>query len=187
MERPLSEAGREIAIAASLEPLSVPINIDRAYILHYHDRNEEALRWVKLALEMNPRFPPGHFWLGRIYTSQGRYADAETALEHIGPLRTWAPAMAVRGYLYAKTGRVVEARTVLAEFDDLVREHRYASSYAIAVVYAGLGDRDRVFSYLDDALRERSHWLVWLKRDARWDEVRSDPRFLKLVRNVGLP
>jgi tetratricopeptide (TPR) repeat protein len=187
MERPLSEADREIAIATSLDPLSVPINIDRAYILYYSARNEEALRSVRLALEMNPKFAPGYFWLGRIYTSEGRYADAEAALENIGPLRTWTPAMAVRGYLYARAGRVNEARTVLAEFDDLVRQQRYASGYAIAVIYAGLGDRERVFSYLDAALRERSHWLVWLNRDPRWNDVRRDPRFQNLVRNVGLP
>jgi FHA domain-containing protein len=108
-------------------------------------------------------------------------------LENIGPLRTWTPAMAVLGYLYAKAGRVNEARTVLAEFDDLVRQHRYASGYAIAVIYAGLGDRERVFSYLDAALRERSHWLVWLKRDPRWNEFRPDRRFQNLVRDVGLP
>jgi hypothetical protein len=95
--------------------------------------------------------------------------------------------MAVRGYLYAKAGRVNEARTVLAEFDDLVHHDRYASAYAIAVIYAGLGDRERVFSYLDAALRERSHWLVWLKRDPRWNDVRSDRRFQDLVREVGLP
>jgi DNA-binding winged helix-turn-helix (wHTH) protein len=72
MERPLSEADRQIAIATSLDPLSVPINIDRAYILHYNDRNEEALRSVQHALEMNPKFAPGYFWLARIYTSEGR-------------------------------------------------------------------------------------------------------------------
>jgi DNA-binding winged helix-turn-helix (wHTH) protein len=68
MERPAGEAEREISIAKRLDPLSVPINIDQAYILHYYDRNEEALRSVRLALEMNPKFPPGYFWLGRIYT-----------------------------------------------------------------------------------------------------------------------
>ena len=73
--------------------MSVPINIDRAYILHYYDRNEEALRSVNLALEMNPKYAPGYFWLGRIYTSQGRYADAEVALQKIGALRKWTPAM----------------------------------------------------------------------------------------------
>jgi hypothetical protein len=55
------------------------------------------------------------------------------------------------------------------------------------VIYAGLGDRERVFSYLDAAYREKSHWLVWLERDPRWDGVRADPRFRDLVRKVGLP
>jgi hypothetical protein len=95
--------------------------------------------------------------------------------------------MAVQGYLYAKSGRPEEAKTVLAEFDELRRQGRYASSYAVAVIYAGLGDRDRAFSYLDAAYRERSHWLVWLKRDPRWNDVRSDARFQDLVRKVGLP
>jgi tetratricopeptide (TPR) repeat protein len=186
LERPSGEAEREIAIAKSLAPLSVPINIDHAYILHYYGRNEDALRSVKLALEMNSKFSPGYFWLGRIYTSQGRYPEAEAALQHIGPLRTWTPAMAVLGYLYAKSGRPDEARTMLGEFDELVRQDRYASGYAMAVIYAGLGDRERVFSSLDAAYRERSHWLVWLKRDPRWKEFRSDVRFQSLVRRIGL-
>jgi len=187
MERPLSDAEREIATAKSLDPLSVPINIDRAYILHYYGRNEEALRSANLALEMNPKYAPGYFWLGRIYTSQGRYEDAETALQNIGPLRTWTPAMAALGYLYARSGRPKKAGNVLAEFDELVRQGRYASSYAIAAIYAGLGDREQVFSYLDAAVKERSHWLVWLKRDPRWNDVRSDARFQNLVRKIGLP
>jgi TolB-like protein/Tfp pilus assembly protein PilF len=187
MERSVSEAEREIAIAKRLDPLSVPINIDLAYILHYYSRNEEALRSVRLALEMNPKFAPGYFWLGRIYTSEGRYSEAETALRNIGPLRTWTPAMAVLGYLYGKSGRSQEARAMLTEFDDLVRQGRYASGYAIAVIYAGLGDRERVFSSLESAYRERSHWLVWLKRDPRWNEIRADVRFQNLVRKVGLP
>jgi tetratricopeptide (TPR) repeat protein len=138
-------------------------------------------------MEMNPKFALGYFWLGRIYTSEGRYEEAETAFQKIGPLRTWTPAMSARGYLYAKSGRPEDARNVLAGFDDLQRQGRYASSFAIAVIYAGLGDRERVFSYLDAAYRERSHWLVWLKRDPRWNDVRSDARFQDLVRKIGLP
>jgi TolB-like protein/Flp pilus assembly protein TadD len=187
MERPASEAEREIAIAKRLDPLSVPINIDLAYILHYYGRNDEALRSVRLALEMNPKFAPGYFWLGRIYTAEGRYGEAESALQNIGPLRTWTPAMAVLGYLYAKSGRPQEARAVLAELDTLVRHGRYASGYAIAVIHEGLRDRESVFTSLESAYRERSHWLVWLKRDPRWNEIRADMRFRNLVRKVGLP
>ena len=164
-----------MAIARSLDPLSVPIHVDRAYILHYYGKNDEALRSVKLALEMNPKVAMGYFWLGRIYTAQGRYQDAHAALQSIGPLRTWTPGMAAIGYLYGKSGRTREARSVLSEFDNLVRQDRYASAYAIAAIHAGLGDRERVFASLEAALRERSHWLVWLKRDPRWNDVRTIP------------
>jgi len=187
MERPASEAEGEIATAKRLDPLSVAIHIDYAYILHYYRRNDEALRSVQLALEMNPKFPLAYFWLGRIYTSKERYHEAEVALQNIGPLRTWTPAMAVYGYLYGKTGRVDEARGVLAEFDELARTGRYASAYAVAVVHAGLSDFESALSTLEVAYCERSHWLVWLKRDPRWDEIRVDRRFQDLVRKVGLP
>jgi eukaryotic-like serine/threonine-protein kinase len=187
MERPPEMAEREIATAKQLDPLSVPILIDDAYILHYNNRNEEALRSVRLALEMNSKYAPAYFWLGRINTSLGRYDEAETALRNIGPLRTWTPAMAVLGYLYGRLGRVHEANDVLGEFEVLAKNGRYASAYAIAVVYAGLDERERALATLEQAYQERSHWLVWLKRDPRWNDIRADPRFQRLVRRVGLP
>jgi eukaryotic-like serine/threonine-protein kinase len=187
MERPFAAADAEISIAKAQDPLSPGINTDRAYISHYYGRNEDALHSIGLALEMNPKFALGYFWLGRIYTSQERYADADEAFHNIGPLRTWTPAMAALGYMYGKAGRVQEAKAILAEFDTLTRHGRYASAYAIAAIYAGLGDRERMFQSLDAAYREHSHWLVWLKRDPRWDTFRADPRFENLVRKIGLP
>jgi len=186
LDRRVTEAEREILTAKRLDPLSVATYIDHAYILHYYGRNDEAVRSVRLALEMNPRFPLAHFWLARIFTAQGRFDEAEDALRNIGPLHTWTPAMAVVGYLYGRMGRRAAAHRVLAAFDEVARSGRYASSYAIAVVHAGLGDRERVLSTLESALQERSHWLVWLKRDPRWDEVRDAPRFQQLVQMVNL-
>jgi serine/threonine-protein kinase len=185
--RPFAAADAEISIAKALDPLSPAITTDRAYISYYYGRNEEALHSIGLALEMNPKFPLGYFWLGRIYTSQGRFADADQAFHNIGPLRTWTPAMAALGYMHGKAGRVQDAKAILAEFDALARHGRHASAYAIAAIYAGLGDRERMFQYLDAAYREHSHWLFWLIRDPRWDEFRADPRFENLVRKVGLP
>jgi TolB-like protein/Tfp pilus assembly protein PilF len=187
MERPFAAADAEISIAKALDPLSPAINTDRAYISYYYGRNEDALHSVGLALEMDPKFALGYFWLGRIYTSQGRLADADEAFHNIGPLRTWTPAMAALGYMYGKAGRVQDAKAILAEFDSLTRRGRHASAYAVAAIYAGLGDRERMFQYLDAAYLEHSHWLLWLKRDPRWDEFRADRRFENLVRKVGLP
>ena len=76
---------------------------------------------------------------------------------------------------------------MLKEFEHLPRSDRYASGYAVAVVYAGLGDRERAFAFLDAAYRERSHWLVWLRRDPRWNDMRADVRFQNLVKKIGLP
>ncbi|HTM32221.1 MAG TPA: tetratricopeptide repeat protein, partial [Vicinamibacterales bacterium] len=119
----------------------MPIYIDQAYILHYYGRDDEALAAVQRALEMNPAYPPAFFWQGRIYTFMGQYDRAREALERLGPLRTWTPAMAVLRYLYGKSGQPVEARAILAEFDALAASGRYASAYAVGVVHAGLGDR----------------------------------------------
>ena len=187
LERPAADAEREIAAARELDPLSVPVYIDQAYILHYYGRNDEALKAVRTALEMNAAYPPAFFWLARIHTAMGRYDEARAELQRIGPLRTWTPAMAVLGYLYGKAGEPAAARTVLAEFDALASSGRYASAYAVGVVHAGLGDREHALSSLSKAYRERSHWLVWLRRDQRWNEIRSDARFQRLVRDVGLP
>jgi TolB-like protein len=187
MERPFAAADAEISLAKALDPLSPAINTDRAYISYYYGRNEDALHSVGLALEMNPTFALGYFWLGRIYTSQGRYADADQAFHNIGPLRTWTPAMAALGYMYGRAGRAQEAKAILAEFDGMTQHGRHASAYAIAAIYAGLRDREQMFRYLDAAYREHSHWLLWLKRDPRWDEFRADPRFENLVKKVGLP
>ena len=186
MERP-AEGLAEIERAQKLDPLSVPINTDMAFTYYYTGRSEEAVRFVKTALEMNPKFPLGHFWLGRIYTSQGRYDDAIAEFTKVGALRSWQPTMAALGFLYGVWGKPVEARRILDEFDALVKQDRYRSSYAVGVVYAGLGNRPETFQQLESAYAERSHWLVWLNRDPRWDSVRNDPRFKDLVRRVGLP
>jgi TolB-like protein/Flp pilus assembly protein TadD len=188
MERPEQDTAKEIATARKLDPLSSPIYTDQAYMLYYYGKTEEALKAIRLALEMNPQNPLAHFWLVRIYTTQGRFADAEAEISSMGALRTtWTPGMAAAGFLYGTQGKRAEAEGVLQEFAALQREGKYASSYAIAVIDAGLGERDRALAHLEDAFRERSHWLVWLKRDPRWDSIRKDPRFRDLVRRVGLP
>ncbi len=187
MERS-AEAEREIDIGKKLDPLSVAINTDRAYVLYYSGRTEDALKSVRMALEMDPKNPLAHFWLVRIFTSQGKYADAEAELQTTGNLRTWTtPQMAAAGLVYGRRGKRKEAEAILQEFADRKKQGKYVSGYGIASVDLALGDKERALAHLEDGYRERTHWLVWLKRDPRWDPLRADPRFRDLVRRVGLP
>ncbi len=57
----------------------------------------------------------------------------------------------------------------------------------MALVYAGLDQKEQAFLWLNKALEERSNWLVWLKTDPRWIPILSDKRFPRLVNSVGLP
>jgi len=57
----------------------------------------------------------------------------------------------------------------------------------IALVYTGLGDKDKAFEWLENAYNERNHWLIWIKVEPRFDSLRSDPRFTDLLRRIGLP
>ena len=57
----------------------------------------------------------------------------------------------------------------------------------MALVYAALDEKDQALAWLDRAVAERTHWLLWLARDLRWAPIRDDPRFAALKRRVGLP
>jgi len=63
----------------------------------------------------------------------------------------------------------------------------YVNQYELALIYAGLGEREQAFAYLNTAFRERSDMLVYLNVDPRLDVLRSDARFTDLVRLVGVP
>ena len=63
----------------------------------------------------------------------------------------------------------------------------YVPATSIALIYAGLGEKDQAFAWLDKGYEERAFQLQWLKIEPRWDSLRSDPRFQDLMRRIGLP
>ena len=90
------------------------------------------------------------------------------------------------GHVYAVSGKPAEAQKVVDDLKELSKR-RHVSSYHIALIYLGLGEKDRAFEWLENAYKERSDSLVYLKVDPWLDSLHSDPRFADLVRRVGLP
>jgi Flp pilus assembly protein TadD len=93
-------------------------------------------------------------------------------------------ATALRAYLLAKTGRVAEAREVISMLEAASRDH-YVPPASIALIYAGLGDRENVFKWLERAYEARDVHLIFLTVDPKWDPYRSDPRFPALLTRCG--
>ena len=183
-EGKFGEAPGELERARAVDPLSLPILTDIAFELHYAGRNREALEALRAPLALNAGFPPALFWMGRIYGMEGRCEEAFRAF-HAFPaaLREWQPMIAAEGYVAGRCGMRDRALASLETFRSLAQK-RYVTSYGVALVHAGLGDTAQTLLWLRKAYEERSHWLVWLRRDPRWESVRADPEFAKLDREV---
>jgi DNA-binding winged helix-turn-helix (wHTH) protein/Flp pilus assembly protein TadD len=181
------DAFREIQLARQPDPLSLPVNSDLGFHYYYTGRYDEAVKQLKFVLELNKDFPPAHLWLGRTYQELGRFDDALTEFRRVeDKLPEWPVSIAAKGFVTAAAGRADEAQNILDELQRLAGK-KFVTSYGVALVYAGLGQSDSAFAWLNKAFDERSHWLVWLRLDPRWKGLRSDPRFAALMSRVGFP
>jgi hypothetical protein len=83
-------------------------------------------------------------------------------------------------------GKRSEAQVIIEELEDKYTR-REAIGQNVASVYAGLGDKEQVFTWLEKDLQARSGELVRIKWYPPFDSLRDDPRFKDLVRRMGLP
>ena len=178
------EASSEIGRAHELDPLSVPINTDIGFELYYARRYEEAISHLRSVLQTSPKFPLAHLWLGRAYEQKGMYPEAITEFEQAGTaLKDWPVIIAAAGHAYGRWGHKSDATAALRRMNELTNEE-YVTPYGIALIFAGLNDKEHAIQWLQNAYEDRSHWLVWLNLDPRFDNVRSDPRFQELLQRM---
>lgn len=184
--RRFDEALAEIMRARELDPTSLIINTDLGFSLYYSRRYDDAIRQLQTVLDMNKDFPLAHLWLGRAYQEKDMYREAIAEFERAeAVMRDWPVALGAIGYVEAASGNSAEARKMLARLDALSNE-RYITPYAVALIHAALAERDEAFAWLNKAHKDRSHWLVWLKIDPRFNSLHSDSRFADIAQSVGL-
>jgi adenylate cyclase len=182
----LDEALSEVRRALELDPQSLTVNTGLGHVLYLSRQYDQAIAQYRKASELDPNFVQSHLWFGRPYLEKGMYEQAIEEVEVAVRLSQESTmSLAMLGHAYASAGRDREARAAL---EKLLRRGRtqYVPSYWIALVYVGLGDRGRAFSWLDRAERERSAWLAWIKVEPRFDRLRSDPRFSRLLHRLKL-
>ena len=181
----IDEAIVEIRRAQALEPPSLPISIAVAGIYYYARRYDEAIEECQRILKEAPYFFQAFFYLGVAHERKGEYAEAEEALKKLGGLSGIPSAIAALGLLYATAGRHDDARAILAELEKRSKAE-YVTPYSFARLHVALGDLDEAFTWFDRACAERSNWLTSLKVEPGLDSLRSDPRFVALLEEVGL-
>ncbi len=181
----LADGLKQALRATELEPLT-PIWSANAGLIYRWMRNDEgASDELRKSLEVDPNFLLSRLELGRVHVAAGRLHEALREFERAVRDSGEHPyAVGHLGYGHALLGKHYDAEKSLARLRELAKQ-RYVPPSAAALIYLGLGDKDRVFESLDQAVEEREARMIHLNVDPMVDPLRSDPRFEALLRRVG--
>jgi serine/threonine-protein kinase len=171
------EAIDESKRAVELDPLSLIINADLGHVFYEARKYELAIEQERKTLEMDPNFNPAHHWLGLAYLQKSMDKEGIAEFEKEFPFL---------GYAYAVAGRRAEAQQVLDKLNELSKQ-KYVPAVSMARIYVGLGEKDKAFEWLEKAYLDGSiGGGTGIAVDPIFDPLRSDPRFMDILRRMNL-
>ncbi len=179
----LREAVSELQLALQLDPISSRAFMTSAFGYYFARQYDQALLQMQLASALHHEPAELTFPLAVIYVEKGMY---EEAIQQFQKLGDQPHALGHIGNAYARMGRATEAREMISELQKHVQDTG-VGRYEIALVYAGMGEKEEAFAWLEKSFVARDKGLTYLKIDPCLDPLRSDSRFQDLVRRVGLP
>jgi TolB-like protein/DNA-binding winged helix-turn-helix (wHTH) protein len=185
MER-VEEALEEARNVVSLNPASPRANSGVAWVLYFTDRYDEAIRQDLHTLEIAPNYALAHLCLGLAYEQKRDYSRALVELKRAVELSRDRQLSLFIAHAHAVSGDSTEARRLLEDFKQPSGKS-YVDPWAIAVIYAGLGERNQAIEWLQKAYQVRDHDLVLAKVWPQFDPLHSDPPFQDLLRRMNLP
>jgi TolB-like protein/thioredoxin-like negative regulator of GroEL len=179
----LPEAISELQLALQLDPISSRAYHNTAFGYYFARQYDQALLQMQHASALRHEPAELIFPLAVIYVEKGMYGEAIQQFQKLGGQ---PHAVGHMGNAYARMRRVAEAREMISELQKQV-QNTGVGRYEIALVYAGLGEKEEAFAWLEKSFVARDKGLTYLKIDPCLDPLRLDPRFQDLVRRVGLP
>ena len=179
------EAIAEKRRAEQLDPLGVQSSWDVGRTMFYAGRDEEAIEQAKRSLDLDPSFPWVYYLQAQIDYRRGNYKEALSLMQKAMQLGGHKQLLISNwGMINAALGNREEAMRAMNELSHLAT---YTLPLFQARIYAALGDNDNAMKNLEKVYNDRSESAVWLKVDPSMEPLRKDPRFIALIRKVGLP
>jgi len=181
------DAVAEISRAMQLEPLSMVLQWTASIFLYFARQYDEAIALSQRGLELDPQFAPLRWTLGFCFVQKRAYQQAVDEMEEAVRLSRRSPFyLGALGHAYGASGRRDDALKVIREMQELSKK-RHVSPYWPGLIYAGLGEKDEAFQWLERALEEHAPWIVYLKAPPWFDNLRSDSRYYGLLQRMRIP
>ncbi len=180
------EAALMIKRALEIDPLSsiIGINISETYQIQ-NDHNASIENTLKV-IELDPNFSLAYTYLGQSYLKQGRNAEAIANFEKAVELSNRdGVALADLGYGYGVAGKRTEANAIAKELEQKYSK-KDSSGMDVAGVYAGLGEKDKAFEWLEKSFQTKEE-LGIIRWRIPFEPLRDDPRYKDLLKRMGLP
>jgi serine/threonine protein kinase/tetratricopeptide (TPR) repeat protein len=181
------EAAADQKLALELNPMSERYWQNAGELFYYLRRYEESIEYSLKAIEMDPDCAQSFMFLGLAYHALGRHADAIEALD-----REWMNSEGQRpeveswiGSAWAMVGKEERARIVLDRLTEN-RKKLWASPFAIAAIYAALGEAESCFEWLNTAYDEHDPRLLYLGIHPAFNGIRDDARYGDMVKSIGI-
>jgi serine/threonine protein kinase/Tfp pilus assembly protein PilF len=180
------EALSEILKAQELDPLSLIINSSIGQIYNNDRQYDKAIEQCRKVFEMDSNFAPAQTYFQNAYFWKGMNNQELDEVNRI-QMKAGTSRANIEAFnrIYRSAGSKGVARLYLTQLDT-ASKYMYISSYNYASAYAIIGEKERALHTLEKSIDEREHGLDFLKVDPAFDSLRSDPRFIAILKKVGL-
>jgi TolB-like protein/Tfp pilus assembly protein PilF len=180
----LDQAIEEGKRALRLDPLSPIINADFAWTYFCGRRFDKAESQARKTLEIDPQFFLAHYYLGEVLQFKGHLDEAIAEFQKAFDLNGDPDSLGMLGQGYARNGQKDEAQKILLRLNEEAKS-RYVAPYATALVYLGLGEKERALDELERAYqRGDTDYLFVIRVDPMLDDLRGHPRFDALGQKI---
>ena len=180
-----AEAFAQIRHARELDPTSLPIDVTEGFLYYWNRQYVHAAEHLRVALMRDPHFWMAHYWLAQVLGMQSDYASAVVHAQYANDLLAGDGALWLIAWVQAVAG---QRDMALAQCAALLERtsHAYVPPYDLAQVYAGLGDAEQLFAWLQKADHEHARHMDTLAVNPIMDAFRDDPRMPELLACSGL-
>jgi TolB-like protein/Flp pilus assembly protein TadD len=179
------EAVKEVARALELDPLSIIINTNVAWVYYFAGQYDRAIEQFRKTLEMDPGYAVAHMRLGETYTQKRMFEQAVAELRKAVALSPESTEILARlAYACAVSANTREAEDILQKLLTLPKDE-YVSPYDIAAVYVSLGQKARALDWLEKGYDERAN-MVFVKVDPRLTSLHTEPRYQAILKKMKL-